>query len=170
MSFIGIVANKKVFENIRKKLLEEISDETINFIQINLRSIENVKNIKFETIIIEDNIEKFKEYEQILEKICDNSEYLIINTDKNIKYEKIIDRKDVITYGLNQKAVVTISSISDTDILIYLQKTLKNKENLKIDIEERRIKKTGNTELKTYEILIIYILLRLYNKSIINEI
>ena len=52
MSFIGIVAKKKVFENIKNKMLEEIQDETINFIHINLRSIQNIKNIKFEIVII----------------------------------------------------------------------------------------------------------------------
>ncbi len=170
MSFIGIVASKKVFENIKRKLIEEMSNETINFIQINLRSIENIKNIKFETIIIEDKIEKFKENKQILEKICNNCKYLILNTDKNSEYGKIINREDIITYGLNRKAIVTISSISETDILIFLQKNLKNKENENIEIEERRIKRKDGSILKTYEILMIYTILRLYNKSIINEI
>ena len=121
MSFIGIVANKKFFENIKRKILEE-NKETINFIQINLRSIENVKNIKFETIIIEDNINKFKQYQNIIEKICNQADYVIINTDKNVEYEKTILKNEIVTYGLNQKATITVSSISDTDILIYLQK------------------------------------------------
>ena len=73
MSFIGIVASKKTFENIRKEILEQLSTDTISFIQINLRSIENIKNIKFETIIIEDNIEKFKNNKNTLEKICSNA-------------------------------------------------------------------------------------------------
>ena len=170
MSFIGIVATKKIFENIKRKVLEEINDKTINFIQINLRSIENVKNIKFETVIIEDNVEKFKENINILEIICNNSQYIIINTDKNPEYEKIKSKKNVITYGLNQKATVTVSSNSDTDILIYLQENIENKEKDRIEIEERRIKKEERSRLKTYEILIIYILLRLYNISIIKEI
>lgn len=139
MSFIGVVAGKKCFENIKKKILEELKQEDINFIQINLRSIENIKNINFETIIIEDNKEKFKEQQEILEKICNNTQYLVINTDKNLN-EKHIDSKKCITYGLNQKANVTVSSISDTDILVYWQKALKNKAGKTIEIEERRIK------------------------------
>ena len=169
MSFIGTVSNKKFFENIKRKILEE-NNETINFIQINLRSIENVKHIKFETIIIEDNIEKFKENQEILQNICKTAQYLIINTDKNPEYEKIIKHNNVITYGLNQKANITVSSISDTDILIYLQKNMKDKEGNKIDIEERRIKKDEKSTLKTYEILIIYTLLKLYNKKIMEKI
>ena len=98
MSFIGVVAGKKCFENIKKKISEEFKKEDINLIQINLRSIENVKNIKFETIIIEDNKEKFKNQEEILEKICNNTQYLVINTDKNLN-EKQINSKKCITYG-----------------------------------------------------------------------
>ena len=130
MSFIGIVAGKKCFENIKRKITEEMQDETINFIQINLRSIENIKNVKFETIIVEDNLDKFK----------------------------------------NQKATVTISSISDTDILIYWQKSIQDREGQKIEIEERRIKRKGKKSLKTYEVLIIYSLFKIYRKSIIEEI
>ena len=73
MSFIGVVANKKNFENIKNGILEEMDSNNIQFIQINLRSIENIKNIKFEIIIIEDNVEKFKNNKEALKKICDNS-------------------------------------------------------------------------------------------------
>ncbi len=168
MSFIGIVASKKCFETIKKYVTENIKDETINFIQINLRSIENIKNIKFDTIIIEDNIDKFKNNKEILEKLCNNTKYLIINTDKNLKYNNNAPQK--ITYGLNRNAMVTISSISDTDILIYWQKNLKDKDGNALEIEERRIKRKEKSALKTYEILIIYSLFRIYAKSIMEEI
>ena len=170
MSFIGIIANKKYFENIKKKILEEIKNEAINFVQINIRSIENIKNIKFDILIIEDNIEKFKDNKKILEKICYNTNYLMINTDKNIEYEKTIKAKQIITYGLNQKATITVSSISDTDILIYLQKSIYNKENNKIEIEERRINREENSIYKTYEILVIYTILKIYNANLIEII
>ena len=147
MSFIGVVAGKKCFENIRNKMIEEIKEETINFIQINLRSIENIKNIKFETIIVEDNIEKFKKNQETLEKLFENTQYVMINTDKNAKQETLERIPNKITYGLNQKATVTVSSISDTDILIYWQKSLRNKDGNKIEIEERRIKKRNKNTL-----------------------
>ena len=38
MSFIGVVANKKIFENIKNGILEEMDSSSIQFIQINLRS------------------------------------------------------------------------------------------------------------------------------------
>ncbi len=170
MSLIGIIAGKKCFENIKKKIVEKIDDETIHFIQINLRSIENIKNIKFETIIVEDNLDKFKNHKEILEKIFENTEYLMINTDQNPEKDKISDKPSRITYGLNQKANVTVSSISEADILVYWQKDLKDKEGKKVEIEERRIKREEVRALKTYEILIIYTLFKIYHKSIIKEI
>ena len=166
MSFIGVVASKKCFENIQKKMTEEIKEETINLLPINLRSIENIKNIKFETIIVEDSLEKFKNHKEIIQKILEKAEYILINTDKNKEIENIPNQ---ITYGLNQKADVTVSSISETDILVYWQKSLKNKEGNKIEIEERRIKKEERQLLKTYEVLIVYTLLRIYTKSIMQE-
>lgn len=170
MSFIGVVANRKCFENIKKKITEKINGETIRFIQINLRSIENIKNIKFETIIVEDNLKKFQDNQEVLKRILENTSYIIINTDKNSNYEKMKEIEHSITYGLNRKAMVTVSSISETDILVYWQKTLVNRAGNTIEIEERRIKKKQGEALKTYEILIIYTLFKLYEKSIMKEI
>jgi len=170
MSFIGIVAGKKCFENVKNKIIEEMKEDTINFVQINLRSIENVKNIKFETIVVEDNIDKFKKNQQTLERLCENTQYVIINSDKNEIQEELKKIENKITYGLNQKATVTVSSISDTDILIYWQQSLKNKKGNQIEIEERRIKKSRKNTLKTYEILITYTLFQIYNKNIIEEV
>lgn len=164
MSFIGIMANRKCFETIKKKITEKIKDETIQLIQINLRSIENIKNIKFETIIIEDNVTKFKEHKEILSKIFEDTRYVMINTDKNPNYEEKNKIENSITYGLNQKAMVTVSSISETDILVYWQKALQNREGDQLEIEERRIKKDNKDLVKTYEILIIYTLLKIYEK------
>lgn len=164
MSFIGVIANRKTSETIQKKVTEEIKDETIHFVPINLRSIENIKNIKFETIIIEDNLEKFQKNKEVLKKIFENTPYVMINTDKNPNYEEMPKIEHQITYGLNRKAMVTVSSISETDILVYWQRTLQNREGKQIEIEERRINKENKGPLKTYEILIIYTLLKIYQK------
>ena len=85
-------------------------------------------------------------------------------------YEKINKQNNIITYGLNQKATVTISSIKENDILIYLQKTLENKEKKPIEIEEQKIERKEKSGLQIYEILIIYILFKIYGKNIIYEI
>lgn len=169
MSFIGIISNKKSFDNIKKKLTE--IEGNLSIIHINLKSIENIKNIKFEVIIVDDKISKFCKYKECLKKICMDSKYLIINTDINKEYD--ISKNDeniIITYGLNREATITMSSISDIDILIYRQKTFKNKYAKQEEIEERRIKIQEKNKFKIYEILIIYALFSIYNKSIIQEI
>lgn len=169
MSFIGIISNKKSFDNIKKELKNLKNNMSV--IHINLNSISNIKNIKFEVVIIDESIEKFVNYEECLNKICKECKYLIVNSDLN-KKESILDNNSntVITFGLNRKATITISSISDTDILIYRQKTFQNKYKEQEEIEERRIKIKEENRLKTYEILIIYALSSIYNKSIIYEI
>ena len=60
MYFIGIVSNNKSFEKIRKKILEKIKDINMNIININFQTIENIQNVKFETIVIDNNLEKLK--------------------------------------------------------------------------------------------------------------
>ena len=169
MSFIGIISNRKSFENIKNELIK--LEDNISIIHINLKSITNVKNIKFEIIIIDEKIKKFDNNEESLRKICKESKYIIINSDINKEYEILKnDSNIIITYGLNRKAMITVSSISDTDILIYKQKTFENKYKKEEEIEERRIKIKEKNKLKVYEILVIYTIFSIYNKAIIEEI
>lgn len=164
MTFIGVLAEHKSFENIR----EYLKKKELELIPINKKSIKNIKNIKFDAIVIDSKLENFKEEKEILEQLCLNSKYLIINTDINLKFNISNEGKtNIITYGLNQKATVTVSSITDTNILIYLQRSIKNKENKVIEVGERQIKVTEKSKLKTYEILIIYILSLINCNSII---
>ena len=60
MSFIGVISNKKSFDNIKNELIK--FDNNISLIHISLKSIANIKNIKFEIIIIDEKIEKFDNY------------------------------------------------------------------------------------------------------------
>ena len=166
MSFIGVICKVKNESYIEQILTKKLKKNTI--IVFTKENIENLKNIKFETIIVEDNLKKFKTNQEALEKIFENTQYLMINSDKNL--ETIKTTAKGITYGLNQKATVTISSISDTDILIYWQKSIQDREGHKIEIEERRIKRKEKNSLKTYELLIIYSFFKIYRKSIIEEI
>ena len=171
MSFIGVLSDNKTFENIKSKILENSESNKMNILSINLKSIENIRNIKFECIIIDCELEKFKDYYNTLEKLYQNAKFIILNTDYNKKYNTLKkSNKNIITYGLNHKADITVSSITDNDILIYIQKNIENiKENV-IEIQEKRIEKKGETNLKIYEILIIYSIFLLYNEKIISEI
>lgn len=167
MIFIGIMSECKSYENIKEKL----RNEDINLIHINKKSIENIKNVKFETIIVDVNLKKFEQEKEVIEQICNNSKYVFINTDINIENNpKIKPQKEIITYGLNQKATVTISSIKDRDILIYVQRNIKNNKEKIIEVGEKLVKVKEETKLKNYEILILYITFLIYNCPIIDEI
>jgi len=79
-------------------------------------------------------------------------------------------KKEIITYGLNQKATVTVSSIKDRDILIYVQRNIKDNKEKSIEVGEKLVKIKEGTKLKNYEILILYIIFLIYNYPIIDEI
>ena len=167
MIFIGIMSECKSYENIKEKL----KNEDINLIHINKKSIQNIKNIKFETLIIDTNLEEFQQEKEIIEQICNNAKYVIINTDLNIENNlEVKAKKEIITYGLNQKATVTVSSIKDRDILIYVQRNIKDNKEKSIEVGEKLVKIKEGTKLKNYEILILYIIFLIYNYPIIDEI
>ena len=58
MSFIGIIASEKQVNEIKKIILKQDKERQLQIIAINSKSIENILNIKFETIIIMDSVEK----------------------------------------------------------------------------------------------------------------
>ena len=91
-------------------------------------------------LVVNCELEELKDYQSNLEKIYSNAKYLILNTDINKEEFEPNKHIQIITYGLNHKSTVTISSISDTDILIYLQRNIKNISNSIIEVEEKRIK------------------------------
>lgn len=164
MTFIGVISEHKSFERIKENFIKQ----EFKIINITRKSIVNIKNVKFEILIIDSDLRKFDKEREIIEQLCLNSKYLIINTDINSNF-KISNKSkaNIITYGLNQKATVTISSITDTKILIYVQRNIKNIENKIIEVGEKQIKLDSKSKLKTYEILIIYIIFLINNNSII---
>ncbi len=167
MTFIGIISDNKSFDEIK----ENIQLENMKLIHINNKSIDNIKNITFETIIINKELKNLEEKINVIENICNKSKYLIINTD--IKLDLNLDNNkkiNIITYGLNQKATVTISSITDNSILIDLQRNIKNKFGEMIEVGEKQVKTSETCNKRTYEILIIYTILAIYNKRIILKI
>lgn len=168
MSFIGILSENKVFENIKSKLVELANLKKFNIISINSKSIENIKNISFELIIIDSDWNKIQNKE-ILENLTKKSKYILVNTDIN-KITNEIEAKKLITYGLNQSAQITVSSITQSDILIFIQKNFKTNKNKIIEVAEKRLKLSESCKLKTYEILILYTIFLLYNDNIIEEI
>ena len=113
MSFIGIFTNNKNFDILKAEIVKGINVSNLNIININKQSIDNMKNVKFETIIIDKSLKGLEEYMENIKKICQGAKYILCNSDENIGDIDFIENEkiEIITYGLNKKAFVTISSI-----------------------------------------------------------
>ena len=141
MSFIGIISDEAVENSIRREILEKLKLRESSVLFIKEKSIDNIKNIKFETIII---ARKFKNAE-ILKKMLENAKYVIINSDieNNLNILENI-KATVLTYGFNSKATVTASSVEDDDIILCLQRTLQTKSGKNIEPQEMKMKLCEN--------------------------
>ena len=141
MFFVGIITNQKNEPYMKEELSRILPSENIIFITD--KNISNMKNIKFETIVIDTKLNNKLE----LRKILSTSEYVILNSDINTDID-VINNLDltVITYGFNNKATFTVSSITENSIIICLQRIIMNKEKKEIEPQEYQIKMLNNTE------------------------
>ena len=144
MPFVGIIAKESESNFIKNEVLKN-SSLKFEFVNINRKSVQNVKNIRFETIIINNEISDFLNVSKYLEELIINAKYIIVNSDiiKNINILKQYN-SNIITYGLNQKAMITISSIKNENILIFIQNKLKNINNDEIEEQEVNVKINKN--------------------------
>jgi len=133
MFIIGIIANSAQAKQIEK----EIKQENIKIIWINNKSIENVKNITFEIIIMQNLEEKLKENNESLKKILKNSRYILLNTDISIDSKIFeITKAQIITYGLKQKSTITTSSIEENQTIVSIQRAFKNVKGQVVERQE----------------------------------
>ena len=160
MLFIGLIAKKKDVQSIRK----DIKEKEIEIIEIKENNIENLKNIKFEEIIFLDDI-NLKENEYIfLKELIQNSKHLIINTDISISILRKIGIEKpikIITFGFNSKATITISSIKENKVMIFIQRDIMITEQKRIETQEREIKLENNE--KIYNKIVAFIIKELHN-------
>ena len=142
MFFIGIFTNQKNEMFIKKELLNIVPEDYVIF--INEKNIENIKNIKFETILIDVPIIRKKNE---MRKIISQCKYLVLNHD--VKLDKTILKNlklTIITYGFNGKSTFSISSIDQNDLIICLQRIICNKKNNNIEPQEFKIKNDINID------------------------
>ena len=162
MDFIGIITSKKNEELLKKTVIQNVKKNnlSLNIIIITETNIENIKNVKFDSIIINENSLLIVKYNKTLEKILSQINYLILNSDIYSNIEIINNLKlNIITFGLNLKATLTASSIEKNKICIGLQRAVKNKKgNI---IEPNEICKQTNKE-DVYRVMIGYIIVLLY--------
>lgn len=164
MAFIGIISDSKS-EKLIKMILEEKLGKVNNIIIINSKSVDNLKNIKFETILIANNNAIIKENSEAINKIVSNTKYLIINADIELEFQ--LDEKvelNVITFGFNPKATITASSVED-DVLLCIQRNIRDIEENLIEQQEIKITFFGeNIGINTNNLMGISAILLLYGK------
>lgn len=143
MPFIGVIADENNENFIRREIVERLKLRESSVLFIKEKSIENIKNIKFETIIID---RKFKNME-MLKKMLVNTNYLVINTDriKSIEMFKEYDLK-IFTFGFNSKALVTASSVTDDGVLICVEKEIESISGKIIEPQEIKVKNSEDAE------------------------
>lgn len=140
MAFIGVITSKRSEEASKKvfiNLFNENIIKKINVIIINESNIDNIKNVLFETIIINEDNSLIRNKMNSLKQILSKCKFLILNSDMDINLESIYKLKlTVITYGLNLKSTVTASSIENEKLQICIQRSIKNINNKIIEPKE----------------------------------
>ena len=162
MALIGIIANKKDVQLIKK----EIKSRDIEIIEITENAIANLKNIKFDEIIFMKDIKLMESTYKYMNEIISKVKYLIINSDIQIKVLQEANIKNLvklITFGFNTKATITISSIKDDKIIICVQRNIEKNQNNFIEVQEKEITILDSNNNKVYNNLIVFIIKELHN-------
>ena len=147
MAFIGVIAESKNEMQIKKIISKNLNSENKEHtvITINSKSIDNIKNIRFETILVISLEELSKKYSAINE-ILKNGKYLVINSDIDENNLEFINNTKVnaITFGFNQKATITASSVEDNLMLCIQRKIIDVNRNI---LEPQEIEIKNNNEI-----------------------
>ena len=144
MFFVGIITNQKNETYIKNELVRIMPLENIIF--INDKNISNIKNIKFETIIIDSKINNKNE----LRKIISNTKYIILNSDIELDVNALNNLNlIVITYGFNNKSTFSVSSIGENSMIICLQRIIFGKNGKKHEPQEYEVKVQENVDKYT---------------------
>lgn len=167
MAFIGIIAESKNEMQIKRILENNLNspNKEHTIIVINDKSIENIKTIKFETILVItlDEITN----DEVINELFEKTKYLIINTDMDISNLEVINnmKLKVITFGFNQKATITASSVEENTMLC-LQRSITDVNGNILEPQEIEVK-TINKKLSnsTHNIMAIASILLIYGKK-----
>ncbi len=165
MSFVGVITENK--NEIQVKRILDNNLNSINkehtVITINNKSIDNIKNIRFETVLIISLKELIDKNESINE-ILKNTKYLIINSDIDNDSLKLINNTtlNVITFGFNQKSTITASSVEENLMLciqrkiIDINKNILEPQEIKVKIINKRLSNSTHNAMGIASVLLIY--------------
>ena len=124
--------------------------------KMNEKNIDNFKNVKFDVIILNYEI-SFENCKTNIRNILNNSKIVLLNIDykRNLKIVENIESQ-VITYGFNKKATVTITSCDEDNIILGVQRGIMNLKKQKIENQELKYPyKTGEDGMHLYTSLLI---------------
>lgn len=162
MSFIGIISDRKNENDIVSYLNHNFTKKNIkeNVIIINSKNINNIKNIKFDSLLIN---RKVTGKSDAVKKLLSNSNNLIVNSDIDTGLEILKKiNSNIITFGFNPKSTVTASSLENDDALICIQRNIKNINNNILEPQEIKVEKV-NKNNNPYIIMGVEILTLLYD-------
>ena len=163
MTFIGVLSNNEnstIFKHLNNQL-----QKSIKVIDINKNSIENLQNIRFDLIILNYSISLELLKKNFLEKIFLNSKRILVNSDIEENLNLINNlNADVITYGFNNKATITVSSIDEDNIILCVQREIMLDNFCKLELQELKIP-FKNRNIKTHEKIVISIIMEIYAKK-----
>ena len=152
MPFIEIITDFKSQAQL-SKIINIESVKICEIIYIREKNIENIKNIRLDTLVLNQAIDKI----EIIQKIVNNTKNLVLNIDLN---ENNFEDVNLISFGYNSKSDITISSIEEDEVLICIQNTITSIYGRKIEPQE--IKVNVKSDINVYNILIIIALTALY--------
>lgn len=155
MPFIGIISEENQENCIRREILNNLDLRESSVLFIKEKSIEDILNIEFETIVIARKFEKIEK----LKKLLKNTKYIIVNSDiqTNLKILEDVEAS-IITYGFNSKATITASSVSDDEVLLCIQRNITTKKGKVIEPQEINVDMIENTNatLAVESVLLMY--------------
>lgn len=155
MFFIGIITDKNSENNIKNIMRDKLKENEIIF--LNNENLENFRNVKFDSIVVNENIDD----EYVLDKILKKSKYILWNSDIHCKSDKIQGIcSNVITYGYNSKATVTISSATEENYMIFIQENIYGNNKL-AGMQEIKFEK-NKKNINAYDGMIITIIDLIY--------
>ena len=125
-----------------------------------------MRNIVFETIVLCHQEVLNEEQRKILNKLCSNSRVVIVNADVFCN-TKIISNKKIncISYGLNQKSTITISSIQEDKAILSIQRNIHNLEDKTIEMGEIGINLKNYKPSQIENIFAIFAIYFIYSRK-----
>ena len=165
MPFIGVYAKENDSNFIKNEICKAETKNNFEIININKKNLPNLKNIRFDALIIKDRLSDLLNTSNYIKKIIENANYLIVNNDieNEVDIEKIQDK--IITYGFKSNADISVSSIKEEKIMICIQRKIQKSNNDLLEEQEINVKIGKHNINKLYNILALYTILMVYNEK-----